>query len=139
MYLVWKVFKNTFKLLLECFGNFSKFSWHFSYFSRAKYIFFKISRYILTSSKKNFGFPMSQSIFGVFFLQNFAECPILPSVRQKTLGKSFFSDHFFTEWPLPSVKRSFAECRWHSAKLLNPVVYIPVFSKTSTNQSTFWS
>ena len=72
--------------------------------------------------------------FRVFFGFNFAECrhsaKALPSARQKTLGKDAFADAFFAEWSLPSAalgkafaecKLDFAECPWHSAKLLIPV------------------
>jgi len=55
----------------------------------------------------------------------FAECPT------KTLGNLAFAYNQFTECRLPSVTLGkpfdecfcgFAECSWHSAKLLNPVV-----------------
>ena len=73
--------------------------------------------------------------FGFFFGSNFAECrhsaKALPSARQKTLGKDVFADSFFAECSLPSAalgkafaecKLGFAECPWHSANSLSPVV-----------------
>jgi hypothetical protein len=49
------------------------------------------------------------------------------------LSKATFAVRGFAEWRLPSVtlgkgfaecKQAFAECNWHSAKPLNPVVVV---------------
>ena len=57
----------------------------------------------------------------------------LPSAQQKTLGKDAFADALFAEYYLPSAalgkafvecKLGFAECPWHSANSLSPVVII---------------
>ena len=87
--------------------------------------------------KKNSIFLGKNShFFWVFFDFNFAECrhsaKALPSARQKTLGKDAFADGLFAECSLPSAaldkafaecKLGFAECPWHSANSLSPVVY----------------
>ena len=89
--------------------------------------------------KKNFHFFWVKIpiFFGFFFGSNFAECrhsaKALPSARQKTLGKDVFADSFFAECSLPSAalgkafaecKLGFAECPWHSANSLSPVVIV---------------
>ena len=88
--------------------------------------------------KKNYIFLGKNShFFGFFFGSNFAECrhsaKALPSARQKTLGKDVFADSFFAECSLPSAalgkafaecKLGFAECPWHSANSLSPVVLV---------------
>ena len=70
--------------------------------------------------------------------KDFAECrhsaKTLPSARQKALGKDAFADGLFAKCSLPSAalgkafaecKLGFAECPWHSAKPLIPVVMRP--------------
>ena len=77
------------------------------------------------------GFFLFFSIFSGFFVSNLHSAKALPSARQKILGKDAFTDPFFTEWSLPSAaldkafaeyKLGFAECAWHSANPVSPVV-----------------
>ena len=74
---------------------------------------------------------------GVFFLKKslpsvfWALGDFLPSARQKTLGKLAFAVNKFAKCRLPNVTLGkpftecfwdFAECPWHSANILYPVV-----------------
>ena len=75
-----------------------------------------------------FLFFFEKKVYRVFFGHSTTS---LPSARQKTLGKLAFAVNKFVKCRLPSVTLgksfaecflAFAECPWHSAKFLNPVV-----------------